>query len=104
MFAISKAADWICQVQGGKLYWAFPFSKGSLAGLLHYTSIKRIAKDKQSILLGSFINYEENKVLWIRLLALPTNIRVEWSNKFLIVISLLQKINYSYKKFYRTGP
>jgi hypothetical protein len=30
MFALSKAADLICLVQGGQLYWAFPFSKGSL--------------------------------------------------------------------------
>ena len=30
MIAISKAADLIELIQGGQLYWAFPFSKGSL--------------------------------------------------------------------------
>ncbi len=31
MFALSKAANLIKLGQGGQLYWAFPFSKGSLA-------------------------------------------------------------------------
>ncbi len=30
MFAISKAADLNKLEQGGQLYWAFPFAKGSL--------------------------------------------------------------------------
>jgi hypothetical protein len=30
MFAVSKSADLNQLLQGGKLYWAFPFSKGSL--------------------------------------------------------------------------
>jgi hypothetical protein len=34
MFAISKAADLNQLVQGGQLYWAFPFSKGSLVWYL----------------------------------------------------------------------
>ncbi len=33
MFAVSKAADLNQLVQGGQLYWAIPFNKGSLAPL-----------------------------------------------------------------------
>jgi hypothetical protein len=34
--------------------------------MLHYTRLKRLARDKHSSLLGPFITYEENKVLQIR--------------------------------------
>jgi hypothetical protein len=30
MFALSKAADLKLLLQGGQMYWAFPFGKGSL--------------------------------------------------------------------------
>ncbi len=34
--------------------------------VLHYTWLERLAMDKQSNLLGKFVSYEENKVLWIQ--------------------------------------
>jgi hypothetical protein len=34
-------------------------------GVLHYTSLERLARDKQSSLLGPFLSYEENVVLLI---------------------------------------
>jgi hypothetical protein len=38
MFELLEAADINCFVQGGQLYWPFPFSKGSLAILTpHFT-------------------------------------------------------------------
>ncbi len=35
--------------------------------LKHYTRLERPAKDKSTSLLGPFVSYEENKVLWILL-------------------------------------
>ncbi len=45
MFTIQKAADVNVLVQGGPLYWAFPFSKGSL-------------------LLGNFVNLNKIVFAW----------------------------------------
>ncbi len=36
------------------------------ARLLHYTMLERLATEKHSGLLGPFLSYEENEVLWIR--------------------------------------
>ncbi len=36
--------------------------------VLHYTRLKRFARDKHSSLSGPFISYEENEVLWMQLL------------------------------------
>ncbi len=36
-----------------------------LSSVLHYTRLEKLARNKHSSLLGSFINYEENEVLWI---------------------------------------
>jgi hypothetical protein len=33
--------------------------------VLHYTGLERLARDKQSSLLGRFVSYEENEVLSI---------------------------------------
>jgi hypothetical protein len=35
--------------------------------VLHYTRLQRVAIDKYFSLLGPFVGYEENVVLWIRL-------------------------------------
>ncbi len=35
MFSILKAADLNDLVEGGQLYWAFPFTKGSLMKFIH---------------------------------------------------------------------
>jgi hypothetical protein len=34
----------------------------------HYTKLERLARDKDSSLLGPFVSYEENEVLGIRTL------------------------------------
>jgi hypothetical protein len=36
------------------------------ARVLHYTRLERLARDKHSDLLGTFISYEENEVLRIQ--------------------------------------
>jgi hypothetical protein len=33
--------------------------------VLHYIRLETLASDKQSNLLGPFVSYEENEVLWI---------------------------------------
>ncbi len=39
MFAMPKAAGLNELVQGGQLYWAFPFSKGSLVILFNFKQV-----------------------------------------------------------------
>jgi hypothetical protein len=35
------------------------------AGVLHFTRIERLAKDNHDSLMGPFVSYKENELLWI---------------------------------------
>ncbi len=35
--------------------------------MLHYTRLERLSSDKDSSLLGQFLSYEENKVLFVNM-------------------------------------
>ncbi len=41
------------------------YEKTQLASVLHYDRFGRLARNKHSSLLGPFVGYGENKVLWI---------------------------------------
>ncbi len=34
--------------------------------MLHYTSLNRLSSEKHSSLLGAFVSFKQNEVLWIR--------------------------------------
>jgi hypothetical protein len=50
------------------------------ARVLHYTRLERLARDKHSSLLGPFVSYEENEVLWIWL-------QVSYSQHFIFLVT-----------------
>ena len=55
MFSILKAADLNDLVQGGQLYWAFPFTKGSMMKFIHSGQISgRKVKQAFKLILDTF--------------------------------------------------
>ncbi len=42
------------------------YELGQWARVFHYIRLEMLARNKHSSLLGQFVSYEENKVLWIR--------------------------------------
>ncbi len=45
------------------LHFLVTYKEAQKALVLHYTMVERLARDKHSFSLGSFVIYEENKVL-----------------------------------------
>ncbi len=69
---------------------------GTISRVLHYSRLERLARDKQSSLLGQFISYEENKVINMLLQVLYSQhlifiITYEWDNKLECYITLDSK-------------
>ena len=48
------------------------YKSAQYARLFHNTKLEMLTSDKHSNLLGQFLSYEENEVLWIRTLGLYT--------------------------------
>ncbi len=46
------------------LIFFITYECAQLARVLDYATSERLANDKHSSLLGPFVNYEENEVLW----------------------------------------
>jgi hypothetical protein len=45
------------------LHFLHNLQMGAMSRVLHYTWLKRLARDKHSSLLGPFVSYEETEVL-----------------------------------------
>jgi hypothetical protein len=75
MFAVSKAADLNKLVQGGQLYWAFPFSKTWLSyisiDLLALTTLTDMVQIAAILFVSRCLkvclHYDENRTNLVRL-------------------------------------
>ncbi len=47
------------------LHFFVTYEWAQWARILHYATLERLARNKQSSLLSPFVSYEENEVLWI---------------------------------------
>ncbi len=59
--------------------------------MLHYTRLERLASDKDSSLLGQFLSYEENEVLFVNMD--PQNfLRKNFGSKLLSMCLNLERV------------
>ncbi len=51
-----------CNIPQSNLIFFMTYKWTQYAGVLHYSRVERLARDKHSNLLAPFVNYEENEV------------------------------------------
>ncbi len=59
---------WIQLIPSQHFIFFLNYELAQYVRVLHYTRPEKLDKDKHSCLLGPFVSYEENEVLWIQLL------------------------------------
>ncbi len=72
--------------------------------MFDHSRLERLARDKRSSLLGSFVNYDENNFLWIQLQGAYSQHYASWGiiyyrKTFIVQATVITIVNYDYNTF-----